>query len=36
MSEGSELGNGIIFGSYRMFDLGCDWAGLGRQVGSRL
>lgn len=36
MSEGPELGNGIIFRSYRMFDLGCDWAGLGRQVGSRL
>lgn len=36
MSEGPELGNGIIFRSYRMFHLGCDWAGLGRQVGSRL
>lgn len=35
MNEGPELGNGIIFRSYRMCDLGCDWAGIGRQVGSR-
>lgn len=36
MSEGPELENGITFRSYRMFDLGCDWAGIGRQAGSRL
>lgn len=36
MSKGPELWNDIIFRTCRMFDLGLDWAGVGRQAGSRL
>ena len=36
VSKGPELGNEIIFRSCRVFEVGCDGAGVGKQVGPRL